>query len=217
MRWKIPLLILIFSTLSLGNEGKPSPDILVLPESVDFGEVEKGEKVSTKLEVRNVGEEKLLIKRVRTSCGCTAALLSSDVIEPEGKAEIEVSFRSRREGHFRHYVSIESNDPDEPVKRVVIEGDVIGGPSLEISISPAYWDPIHLKKGSTHRFQIKNLGRWSIDLMGAKAPENLSVSLPSGRLEPGQETTVSVEALKGDGEEGKILLRIEIPISVKTE
>lgn len=201
---KIWFAILFFGVTCYGRE--PSPDIVVVPQVIDLGKVDKEKEGIGRFEVRNKGEGTLIIDRVRTSCGCTSAEISSKVIKPGGKERLKVAFSSSREGPFKEYIYIESNDPDEPRKRLVIYGDVIGHPSLNISIQRVSWG----KKGS---ILVKNLGELAIRILGIKTPsKDVRTSISSKRIEPGNSATLTIK-----GEPKEIRLLIEVLISMEEE
>ncbi|MHC5112827.1 MAG: DUF1573 domain-containing protein [Planctomycetota bacterium] len=58
----------------------------------DFGEIWDVERQTCRFEFTNRGEETLVIKEIKTSCGCTAAKLDQMVFEPGEGDAIEVSF-----------------------------------------------------------------------------------------------------------------------------
>lgn len=57
----------------------------------DFGDRDEGETVQHLFAVKNTGTSEVLIERVRTSCGCTAASLSTNVVGAGESVEITVS------------------------------------------------------------------------------------------------------------------------------
>jgi hypothetical protein len=58
----------------------------------DFGEIEAGKQVSYAFEFKNQGNTPLSIETTRTTCGCTAAQFSADLIAPGATGTIIVSF-----------------------------------------------------------------------------------------------------------------------------
>ncbi len=90
------------------------PKIKLSKNQHHFGDVEQGSVLEVVFEVINTGTQDLLIKRVKTNCGCTAALLSEDNIKPGDRAEIKVTFDTKgRRGKNSKTVTIYSNDPDQ--------------------------------------------------------------------------------------------------------
>ncbi len=91
------------------------PVINFIETDHDFGEVDEGKVLDYTFDFENTGTAELKIKDVRTSCGCTAALVSSDVIEPGNKGTLKVELdTSNREGEMSRTITITSNDPKNP-------------------------------------------------------------------------------------------------------
>ena len=105
-------LFLFLGYFLLGGSG---PKIKFEENSLDFGRVKQGKILTHVFIFNNTGDAPLIIKRVRTSCGCTAALVSEKEIAPGGKGEIKVSFNTRGfEGKVNKYVYVETNDSQQP-------------------------------------------------------------------------------------------------------
>jgi hypothetical protein len=103
-----------------------SKPILYVPKiSHDFGVVKEGKVVEHTFTFANKGNAPLEIKNVRTSCGCTAALLSSKIIEPgkDGTIKVELDTKNRI-GKQNRTVTIVSNDVNEPNKILTIQANV---------------------------------------------------------------------------------------------
>ena len=77
----------------------------------------------------NTGDEPLLILNVNTDCGCTAAGYPKEEILPGDTAKISVRYNGRNNptGTFRKQVRVRSNDPDNPMVRLIIRGKAVKG------------------------------------------------------------------------------------------
>lgn len=126
-------LLLIASTLSFADKG---PRISFTTDQHDFGTVLQGKTVEYTFQFENKGTEDLWIKEVTTSCGCTAALVSSNTIKPGEKGEIKVSYDSQgRAGMVSRTITVVSNDVVEPVKELTIQATVT--PSMHTTFNVA--------------------------------------------------------------------------------
>jgi hypothetical protein len=95
-----------------GEDSAEGPRLEIVPESHDFGKVKQNQKLVKDFELKNVGTEELVLGRISTSCGCTAALTSEKTVEPGGSTILKVTFETRRyKGAVQRSVSIASNDP----------------------------------------------------------------------------------------------------------
>lgn len=114
--------------------GKDRPQISLENSSFDFGQVSKKQgSVKKSILVYNKGNQDLIIKDIKASCGCTTVSLKVNnnispyfgvsgagpgwqmVIEPGKSAELEIVFDAAhpgmKEGKVRRIVAIMSNDP----------------------------------------------------------------------------------------------------------
>lgn len=112
----------VLSTASDGN----LPTIYFTETKHDFGKVNEGDKVDYTFNFANKGTSTLTIKDIRTSCGCTAALLSEDNLAPgkEGTLKVELDTKNRS-GKMSRTITISSNDPKDPTKVLTIYADVV--------------------------------------------------------------------------------------------
>lgn len=78
----------------------------------DFGNITEGEKVSHTFHFKNTGSNNLIISKVETGCGCTAADYGKAPIPPGKDGKIEVVFNSAgRYGKQYKEISIFANIP----------------------------------------------------------------------------------------------------------
>ncbi|HSF17762.1 MAG TPA: DUF1573 domain-containing protein [Vicinamibacteria bacterium] len=119
MRRALPLLVglaLVAVSGAASGQGRgkdgTGPRMEVEPEGFDFGEAEQNQKLVHEFVVRNVGTQDLEIRRISTSCGCTAALVTERVVSPGEQTILKVTFETRRyRGRHERTVSLASNDP----------------------------------------------------------------------------------------------------------
>jgi uncharacterized cupredoxin-like copper-binding protein len=91
----------------------------------DFGKVKEGKVVDYTFKFKNSGKGVLEVNNVSTSCGCTVASISSKILKPgeEGTLLVELDTKGR-EGRMNRNITIQSNDPKEPNKTLLIFADV---------------------------------------------------------------------------------------------
>lgn len=83
--------------------------------------------------VENRGDAPLNLNRIRSSCGCTVAHVSTNLIAPGADAELRMTFNLRgRSGRQRKWITIESNDPVTPHLRL----EMTGVASAKMTIEP---------------------------------------------------------------------------------
>lgn len=131
-------LLIIFVVLAFSTNlliGEKAPKIVFKDESWDFGRIKQGEMLTHVFLFTNEGDAPLIIKKVRTSCGCTAVLVSEKKIAPGNKGEIKVDFNTKGyEGKVSKYVYVETNDPLEPQKQLVVTAKINVPPRPRIEL-----------------------------------------------------------------------------------
>uniref|UniRef100_UPI003216CACF DUF1573 domain-containing protein n=1 Tax=uncultured Draconibacterium sp. TaxID=1573823 RepID=UPI003216CACF len=96
------------------------------PKTFDFGEMKQGDKKEHTFSLTNNGKSDLLIRRVRSSCGCTAVAPSTKIIAPGETAPIKVTFDSRgKRGRQSKSITVITNDPKTPTSTLRISSNII--------------------------------------------------------------------------------------------
>lgn len=111
-----------FAELSAAELAK-APKIVVDNPSFDFGTIKSGEKVEHMYKITNTGKSDLIIRKVKSSCGCTAVLPSSKVIHPGETSDLKTVFNSRgKKGRQYKSVTVITNAPESPTTTLRIGG-----------------------------------------------------------------------------------------------
>jgi mono/diheme cytochrome c family protein len=122
-------LLLVVSFLSLGLAGADAPAPLQPVLEFDavqksFGSVDQGAAVKVVFNFKNAGSADLILFKLQTTCGCTAATVSTWPFKPGQGGQILVEYDTRGKiGFTRKDVSVYSNDPRSPIV-LLIEGTV---------------------------------------------------------------------------------------------
>lgn len=91
----------------------------------DFGKIKEGTVSEFTFKFKNLGKESLIINDVRTSCGCTAAVVEGSVLKPSESGSIKVGFDSTgREGRTSKTIVVMSNDPENPAVTLTIYAEI---------------------------------------------------------------------------------------------
>lgn len=101
-------------------KGTPQPDITVRPTNRDLGYVGRTDVVNLNYAVVNEGNQDLVVDSLVTSCGCTTAELSNNIIPPGHRADLKVRFdvgfhKMQRGERVVRIVWLKTNDPDTPI------------------------------------------------------------------------------------------------------
>jgi hypothetical protein len=102
-----------------------SPVIYFQQTKYNFGKVIEGSVVEYTFVFQNVGSSTLNVKDVKTSCGCTAALVSKNNLEPgeEGTIKVELDTKNRF-GKMSRTITVLTNDPVDPNKILTVYADI---------------------------------------------------------------------------------------------
>ncbi len=89
-----------------------APKIELNETVFDFKELNQGEVASHTFKIKNVGKSNLIIRKTKTSCGCTASSPKTKVIAPGASTDLKVTFHSNgKRGRQNKTVTIITNDP----------------------------------------------------------------------------------------------------------
>jgi hypothetical protein len=78
-------------------------------ETINYGKVALGSEGTRTFEFTNVGDAPLIIKDIKSTCGCTVPKKPEAPIMPGQKGQIEVSYDTKRPGGFSKAITVISN------------------------------------------------------------------------------------------------------------
>lgn len=145
------------------------PKIVFDEETYDFGKVFIGENVQHKYKFKNVGQGELIINSVKSSCGCTAALVSKKNLLAKEVGEVEVKFNPGfYVGKVSKSVTVNSNDPENPKFKLTITGEV----AEEINVNPKRISFGMIKKGDScsRSLDIKPTAGVGVEIKKVESP-----------------------------------------------
>ena len=122
----VPLLLIISSCVNkTEQQAKQSgQEIYFSQTTYDYGEILEGSDGLYTIGFKNIGNEAVIISRVRSSCGCTVPSWPKEPVEPGAKGEIEVKYNTELTGSFMKSVYVYSSAENSPVK-LTIRGKVL--------------------------------------------------------------------------------------------
>lgn len=211
MKYVFALLLMFVAAAALSAAG---PSIILEEPVFNFGQVAEGARVEHAFRFKNGGDVPLVIEKVRSSCGCTAALLSTKVVPPGEYGEVKTTFNtSGFSGTVVKTVYIYSNDPLQKMVRFQLHGRV----QKEVLLHPARLRFSALVAGAGNRATVTltNKGQQPLFLSNLKTTSaEMSGSLSATRLDPEEsaqlEITVTPTAGKS-GFAGYVTLRTSSP------
>lgn len=124
----VVLYIFTIISLSILSSSSPAQPKIELVEPVwDLGRVAKGEVVDKIIKIKNAGSDRLVIKKVRSSCECIALEILKKEAEENEFVEIRAVFNTTKglKDRFVKYIYVQSNDPNSPVIRISVRGGLV--------------------------------------------------------------------------------------------
>ncbi len=165
----------------------------------NFGKAKQGEVLSHEFAFTNEGDATLVIQKVSTSCGCTAALVSADKIPPGKEGRIEVKFDTRGYGgQVSKLIYVDSNDPGEAHRQLEVAADIEIPPSPKIDLDPYNYDAGLVVEGEEVKANLKLLNKGELELkveFNHRSAKFLSGGKPVSaplKIAAGKEVTVEV-------------------------
>jgi len=210
----VSILLFLLLLLSVGGSVYAAPAVVFENIKHDFGEITQGDKLTYTFRFQNAGDQVLEIGRVRSSCGCTAALLSTRRLSPGTLGELAVTFDSHGfRGRVQKVVTFDTNDPKHPSVSVVLQGVV----KAELYITPQRINWGRVKAGTPLRMVIDVVNE-SDQTISLSPPvvtvSDLSAQLSSMTLDAGEKVSLEVTANFPHGKKrlaGYVILHSDFP------
>jgi len=177
------IIFLLFSTLLFAE-----PKLDVSSETWDFGTLKEGEKAEHVFILKNVGDDTLVISKVRATCGCTATLLEDSIIPPGGETKLKSSLRTMgMSGVFHKYIYVYSNDFENPRISLVLTGKVQREPAPRIRVWPTIVRLNRISPGDEERFvvSVQNYGELPLYIYEVKTSPGIQLEfMPEDSIPP---------------------------------
>ena len=183
-----------------GSTACAAPNLQVLEPNYNFGEVFQGDRVFHVYQITNQGDEPLLIDRLRSSCGCTAVLISSKKLPPGGTGELQANFDSSRfRGEVVKTIYLYSNDPNQPVTQLQLQGKVLE--LVTIEPSQVNFGQVKVKQPVSATVTLRNQGHKPLVLGTPRATAaELRFKMPKTSLASGDELTLDLQLTPKPGQ-----------------
>lgn len=126
-------LLVVTASIMCGDDPKP---LQFKETQFDFGKIKQGTQCEHIFEYTNVSRDTLFLDHPRASCGCTAALLTDDILAPgkSGKITVRFSPPAGSSGLLRKTVTVSSKNDGVTYETLTIiatvSGDIEATPSV---------------------------------------------------------------------------------------
>ncbi|MCF6159369.1 MAG: DUF1573 domain-containing protein [wastewater metagenome] len=153
------------------------PKIVFKEQVYDFGKVYIGETIKCTFKFKNDGTSELIISNVKSSCGCTAALVSKNKLLKDEEGEVDVTYHpGNYTGRVTKSVIVSSNDTNNPRCILTITGEIIE----EVIVNPKKINLGLIKKGSSCKriIEIKTVPELDIKIQKLESPNSYITIIP---------------------------------------
>ncbi len=140
----------------------PAPRAVFKTAAHDFGTVKQGDVLTCEFVFRNEGGAPLVVEKVETTCGCTAALVSEKTVAPGREGKVKASFDTRGySGRMSRFIYIVTNEGGNRRHELSLSADIQVPPSARIDIDRYNIDLGIVLEGDTlaTRIVIKSTGQ----------------------------------------------------------
>ena len=105
----------------------PLPDLVVMEEEIDFGDVQVGQKNQEPFALWNAGEAKSFVVLASSNPDVFEVNDPTGEIEPSATLDSAVRFVPKKNGEVTATIYVGSNDPSDPVQILTVRGVGYGG------------------------------------------------------------------------------------------
>lgn len=179
--------------------------VITLPsKTINCGQVQYKHPVKAEFKMQNTGKQPLLIKNIRTSCGCTTVTYPTDAIAPGDSFTVSAVYDAKQMGHFQKEIGIYSNADTQPlmltIKGVVVEevsnfegefpysiGDVLADKA------DLFFDNVNRGEQPIEKIHILNNGNVAITPQLMHLPPYLKGEVKPTRVAPGRSATIMLQ------------------------
>ncbi len=117
------LAFVVFGSFAANAQKTSGPVMTIETTTVDYGTIDKGADPIRIFKFTNTGNEPLIIKTAKGSCGCTVPTYPQEPIMPGETNKIEVRYDTQRVGAFTKTVTLTTNEV-EATHTLTIKGEV---------------------------------------------------------------------------------------------
>ncbi|MGD0016308.1 MAG: DUF1573 domain-containing protein [Verrucomicrobiia bacterium] len=149
----------------------------------DFGVTSQVDRIQGTFVFTNAGDAVLKIQKPAPSCGCTVAGVKPETVQPGEKGELTFHVNlPQTAGHIEKFITVPSNDPQNPSQRLTIKVDI----HKVYDIQPSQMSVGMLREGVTTNvtFTVRRVDGKNLVLTKVEADSPML----SGKIEMGDET-----------------------------
>ena len=122
----LALIFAPFAVPAADNKGIRAsyPYAVLIKDTIDMGIIERTDRVTAEIRLRNEGTPELTIARVRSSCGLMIPTWPAEAISTGEEAVIRFRYNANRLGRFERFIVIHTNAWQKTLV-VPVSGEVV--------------------------------------------------------------------------------------------
>ena len=205
---KILVLVLLFSLYGIINSYS-QPVIEFQQSTYDFGQIEEGAVATHIFIFKNVGDQPLILSKVKASCGCTIPSWTKDPVMPGEEGFVKASYNSKnRPGGFHKSITITSNASsstkivyikgvaikEQPIEPLFTAEELANAPRAEIKKQHLQLGKVQIESSLPISLSIQNKGKSELEIKGIYSSCRCVSLMPGKNLvvEPGSQGTLEL-------------------------
>lgn len=158
------------------------PDIVVSPQSLDFGDVVVEYESTLPISIQNSGDAPLTIEGVSFDGSRSGAFTIGEdslVIERDEVATVDITFAPPTYLAYTDTIIVHSDAPDEEEVVVRLFGEGVDGPKPDISVTSLSYefDEAYIGTESYQVFEVENKGEGDLEITGVSIDGSSTFSL----------------------------------------
>jgi hypothetical protein len=190
------LLLVIYFSLSSGEKKPVKGPKLFLPEKEwDFGYIPQNSTVSHFFKIKNIGDDTLLIIKVRPGCACTYAPLKKNLLAPEESTSLEVIFSSKNyQGPKSMVVAVFSTDTSN-ISDINFNADIENEfPIIQVEPLQVKFDSLRVEKSNPKKVSISNKSNLPLQILVVEKPGDfIDFQVSKYNLNPKETTEILLQ------------------------
>ncbi len=210
--FRIPFaFLLVLSLLSLNSLIAQNTSLLEFDRTrLDLGRVLEGQIKKFTFTYKNPKSASITIRKVETSCGCTAAVPKPHILAPGATGTLSIEFDSTgRSGKWTGYIKIFDQDPPNGLSIIHLQAEVV--PEVKLSRSYIYFGEVYRGQTPIQPIVLENIAFKGFKIEKVECTDKAyetRISEPNGD-QPGGRFTLEV-SLRSDAPYGFIEGHIHI-------
>lgn len=168
----------------------------------DFGYIPKTGRVIHTYKIKNIGQDTLVIGKVRTTCGCTTTPLSREEMAPGETTEMKVVFDPEKMiviDRTTRKLQVISNDPMNPIAEVQFTAKLGKSNSL-VKVYPLGidFDTVSSGAGAARTITLENISGEKLSIQLIEGPgHDVDIDLSGNSLGPGEKAEITLKLKEG--------------------